>query len=282
MISFAGNAQKTDSTKQDRYFRFNYDNDFFSATDRYYTQGILIELVLPVLKKSPVSKALISLKNASSKYYGLAAEQDCFTPINIRHNTIFYGERPYAATMFLSHFLVSMNEEKKQRLTTSLDLGVLGPCAVCEQEQKDIHRWLNNLQPLGWQFQIATDYIINYRAKFEQGLYNTKYFDFIGSGEARAGTLYDDVSVGTLLRFGFMNSYFKNLGLTRKAGGRKFQLYVYASGKVSAVVYNATMQGGVFESNSVYTINPSNIIRGLFMGSAGIVASYKRFSLEYT
>jgi lipid A 3-O-deacylase len=192
------------------------------------------------------------------------------------------GERPFAATMFLSHFLVSMDQEKKQRLTTSLDLGIIGPCAVCEQEQKDIHRWLNNIQPLGWQFQIATDYIINYHAKFEQGIYTADHFEFIGLGEARAGTLYDDVSAGVLFRFGFMNSYFKNLGLTRNAFGKKFQLYVYASGKASAVAYNATMQGGMFENSSIYTINPGNITRGVFMGSAGIVGAFKRFSLEYT
>jgi lipid A 3-O-deacylase len=50
-------AQKADSLKQDHYFRLNYDNDFFSATDRYYTQGILAELILPGIKKSPPFKS---------------------------------------------------------------------------------------------------------------------------------------------------------------------------------------------------------------------------------
>ncbi len=281
-LSFAIKAQQADSLKKDHYFKLNYDNDFFSATDRYYTQGILAELILPGLRKNPISHILIKLKNFSQNYYGLGFEQDCFTPVSIQHNTIYYGERPFAATMFLSNFLVSMSQEKKQRLTTSLDLGVMGPCAVCEEEQKGIHKALHNIKPLGWQYQIATDYIINYRAKFEQGIYTSNHFEFVGATEARVGTLYDDVSAGVLFRLGFMNGYFKNIGLTKNSFNKKFQLYVFAHAKITAVVYNATMQGGLFETNSVYIIPAKKVQRDVFMASAGVVAAFKRFSLEYT
>jgi lipid A 3-O-deacylase len=282
LFSLAVHAQKPDSLKRDHYFRFNYDNDFFSATDRYYTQGILAELILPGLKKNPFSKTLIKLKQASQNYYGLGFEQDCFTPLSIQHNTIYQGERPFAATLFISNFLVSISQEKKQRLTTSLDVGIMGPCAVCEEEQKGIHKALNNIQPLGWQYQLATDYIINYHIKLEQGIYARRYFEFITLGEVRAGTLYDDVSLGVLLRAGFMNGYFTNLGLTRASTNKKFQLYVYASAKGSAVAYNATLQGGMFENNSVYTLNAKTLQRDLFSASWGVIGAFKRFSLEYT
>lgn len=46
----------------DRYLRLSYDNDFFSATDEYYTQGIDVELVLPQLKKFPASWLLVNPK----------------------------------------------------------------------------------------------------------------------------------------------------------------------------------------------------------------------------
>src|SRR4051812_30786752 len=76
------------------YFKFNYDNDFFSATDRYYTQGIRVELSMPMFKYNPFSKVLLRLKNAKN-YYGIAIEHDGFTPKSIRHDTVFVGERPY-------------------------------------------------------------------------------------------------------------------------------------------------------------------------------------------
>jgi hypothetical protein len=47
-------SQTSDSTaipkKLESYIRFKYDNDFFSATDRYYTQGIQLSVIHRVIK----------------------------------------------------------------------------------------------------------------------------------------------------------------------------------------------------------------------------------------
>src|SRR5680860_385003 len=61
------------------YFRINYDNDFFSATDKDYTQGYNFELVAPVLKKNPLNVLLLAPKESVSKY-GLSIEHIGFTP----------------------------------------------------------------------------------------------------------------------------------------------------------------------------------------------------------
>ena len=92
--------------------------------------------------------------------------QDCFTPASIRRDTFLRGDRPFAATMYLGHFKISNREEKKQRLISEIDLGAIGPCAVCEEEQKGIHRSLLNIQPLGWEFQISNDVLLNYRMRY--------------------------------------------------------------------------------------------------------------------
>ena len=275
------NGKKTQ--KPESYFKFNYDNDFFSATDRYYTKGIYIELIMPFVKKSPVSKLLIPLNKNATNYYGINIEQDGFTPRSIRHSEIYRGERPYASVFFISHFLTSINTEKKQRLTTSLDLGIIGPDAMGEQEQKGIHHALNNIQPLGWEYQIAEDYVVNYNAQFEKGLFLKKHFEFVGSLKARAGTLYDDIGAGILLRAGWMESYFKNLGLsTSHDKTNKFQCYFFSKGELKTVAYNATMQGGMINKNSIYTIPANDIERVVATAYVGVVLAYKRFSLEYT
>jgi lipid A 3-O-deacylase len=269
----------------DSYFRFNYDNDFFSATDIYYTQGIYLELIMPFFKKSPFSKVLMPLKKSATNYYGINVEQDVFTPKSIRHDSIFYGERPYAAVFFASQFLVSTNIEKQQRLTTQLDLGIIGPNAKGEQEQKAIHKALVNLQPLGWQYQITNDVIINYDLQFEKGLFIKKAIELIGFADARIGTLYDDAGVGAQLRAGWMQPYFNNLGLTKNKenkGYRKFQGYIFTKGEMKGVAYNATMQGGVFNTKSIYTLPSESIERVIGIAYVGIVLAYKRFSVEYT
>lgn len=280
--SITGTAPAQDYARTNSYLRINYDNDFFNATDMYYTQGIRLEYIAPFLRYSPFSYALIRLGGQAQNYFGIAVEQDCFTPSSIRHNEIFYGERPYAATAFLSNQLISINSQRKQRLTTQLDIGAVGPCAKCEEEQKGIHRALVNIQPLGWQFQVSNDLVVNYNLQFEQGLLTREHIQLVGYGGIRVGSLYDDANAGALLRLGWMPSYFEHLGIVKNATSHKFQLYFTGRAQAELVGYNATMQGGLFNRSSVYTIPDSQVARYVLLGSAGAVLAYKRLSLEYT
>jgi lipid A 3-O-deacylase len=270
----------SDLVKNNRYFRYIYENDFFTQTDRYYTQGINPQLIAPFIRKSPLSKILIRLSKKSQNYYGFALEQKCFTPKSIRMDTLNRLERPYSGTLLMSHFLTSIDPEKKQRLTTKFDIGAIGQCAKCEEEQKAIHKALVNIQPLGWENQINNDIILNYSGSFEQGLFLREYFELIGFADARFGTLYDDVGGGFYIRIGMMNSYFKNFGIIKNAASNKFQLYFNARGTAKLVGYNGTLQGGLFE-NCIYTIEPARITRGVYSVFGGLVLAYKRISFEY-
>lgn len=278
-------AQNDTLVKNDRYYHHNYENDFFNNTDRYYTQGVYLEFVLPIFKKTLLAKTLIPLHSSSGKkilnYYGISTERIGFTPRSIRHEGIYYGERPYAAVAYLTHSLVSICPEKTLRLTTRIDLGFMGPNLRGAQEQKGIHYALNNIQPLGWENQIENDYVVNYGIAAEKGLINTKHFELTGIGELRVGTLYDDIAVGSMIRVGWMHSYFSNLGVTRNKLARKFQCYVYARGKIKAVGYNASMQGGMINHNSIYTISADDVYRDVESVYFGVVVGYKRFSMEY-
>lgn len=275
-------AQAPDSlSKPESYLNINYDNDFFSATDRYYTQGIQVQFIHRIVRYLPFSYALICLGKGSRNYYGLNLEQDCFTPKSIRYDTINYLERPFAATAFFSHFLVSLDSRRKQSLQTQLDLGILGPCARCEDEQKAIHKALVNIRPLGWEAQIAEDYIINYRLKYEKALLYSPYAELMANGAIRAGTLYTDGSLGIHFRAGWMNPYFSNLGI-EKQGGRRFQLYAFLRANARAVGYNATMQGGLFHTNSIFIIPGKDISRLVYDGTAGVHLVIRRVQLEYS
>ena len=284
-FSFSMRSQ-TDSVKPTfentyRYIHYTYENDFFNMTDRYYTQGIQLEYISPFVEKSPLSKLLIRLKNNSQKHFGMAVEQNCFTPRSIRYDTLNTLERPYAASMFLTHSLISIDTERKRRLTTKLDLGIIGPCAVCEEEQKGIHKALENIAPLGWEHQLKTDAIVNYSAFLEQSFFSSKYFQFIGLADIRTGTLYDDISGGLMFRAGIMNSYFANLGVTKNTHINKFQFYLTAKGKVKLVGYNAVMEGGLFSKHNDLVIFPNEMERAVYLFYGSAVLAYKRVSIEY-
>jgi hypothetical protein len=269
--------------KADNFLRINYDNDLFSQTDRYYTQGIYFEFISPVIKKSPLTKILIPAPKTSQNCYGIKIEHCGYTPRSILHDSIYFGERPYAATFILSHFLTSISKEKRIRLTTKIDLGVIGPLAKGKEMQKQIHYWTNNAQPLGWQYQIANDFVLNYELNLEKGIFTGKYFEAIVFSDVRVGTLYDDIGAGAMVRTGKMFSYFENLGMTKSKENKKdFQCYFFAKGKVKAVGYNATMQGGMFNQKSIYTIPSSDIKRVVGIFNVGIVVAYKTVSAEFS
>jgi lipid A 3-O-deacylase len=281
MSSFA-NSQSDSATSvnaTEHYFRFNYDNDFFSATDRYYTQGIQLSFIHPMVRYSPFAHTLIKLKN-SKNYFGFHGQQECYTPRSIRVDTIYFGERPFTGTFYISHSLTSLNNFKKILLQTQLDLGIIGSCALCENEQKAIHRALVNIQPLGWEYQLKNDVIVNYRVKFEKGIVSKPNIEMMLGTAARLGTLFTDVGIGVNARFGWFDSYFTNLGLARNKDSRLFKMYLVTKANAKLVGYNATLQGGLFTS-SIYQLSANEISRVVFDAEAAIVVAYKRMSLEY-
>ena len=118
-------AQKIDNTvsfrdiNNERYVRFNYDNDFFTAKDQNYTQGYNIEFGSPYFKKNPINYLFYKPKGLGWKYqkkkrasntkYGLSWEHIGFTPGNIRSAEIQYGDRPFASALMLKSFLIQTN-----------------------------------------------------------------------------------------------------------------------------------------------------------------------------
>ncbi len=259
---------------------FNYENDLFTKTDRYYTQGVQLTLIHSLIKKSPLSKTLIQLKNSMNNYYGITIEQNCFTPISITYKEIYSGERPYTGTLFLSHHLLSLNFKKQIALKTQLDLGRIGNCAQCKDEQIAIHKATNNSRPMGWEYQLKNDVYLNYKLTFEKGILNSSYFQGFAQTTLRAGTIYNDVSLGLNLRFGLFNNYFKNLGIEKNVK-KIFRTFVVLKSNAKAVAYNATLQGGIFSKDNVYTLNANQVRRLVYDAGAYFVLLYKNFGLEH-
>jgi lipid A 3-O-deacylase len=259
-----------------------YDNDFFSATDIYYTQGIRYELVLPVFFKSPLSYLLPHFKEGARNYSGIALEQDCFTPSSIRRDTVFTGDRPFAAIAFGGQFLISNDALHTQRLSSEFDLGILGPCAKCEEEQKGIHRMLVNIQPLGWQFQLKQDVIVSYSLSYDKAIYSARFLELIGQGGFTAGSLYDKIWTGAMLRTGLLNPFFENYIPGETAAARKIHLTGFLKARIQGTAYDATMEGGLFDRNSIYQLAPSSLQRNLYFLQYGLIFTWKRLSLEYS
>lgn len=281
--AYGASGQAIDNTTSykninlDRYFRITYENDFFSATDEYYTQGINLELVSPAMKKNPLAYALIR-PNFGYVRYGLGFQHNGYTPSTVSYNEIQYGDRPFAGTMFLQTFMIAIDSAKKQRFTSSLSTGVIGPLAGAGQMQRSIHKWLNNYTPHGWDNQIQNDLILNYQVDYEKQLIGLgKVFSLAANGSARVGTLSDKAGVGVTMMIGYFESPYSSA----KAGKNDFRIYAYEHPEFSFIGYDATLQGGVFDHDSPYTIKAGDINRVTFQNRFGFVAQYQRIYLEY-
>ncbi len=276
-------AQRIDNTasfrdvKSNNYFRFNYDNDYFTATDYYYTQGYNFELTSPWFRKNPLNPLFKKLKNSDQKY-GLSIEHMGYTPTSISSDAILYGDRPFAAAIMLKSFLVSTDTIHKTRLASALSVGIIGPGAFGDEMQTGIHEAIGDEVPMGWQHQIKNDLLLNYEVSHEKQL--LKYNNLIAlnsNAKLHLGTVNTKASAGLTSTFGKINSPF-----TAIKNKNRFQIYGYLQGLVSVIGYDASLQGGLFNRESPYTINDSDIERFTFQTNFGVIMQYKALYLEYS
>ena len=57
---------------------------------------------------------------------------------------------------------------------------------------------------------------------------------------------------------------------------------MYGQSRVNFIGYDATMQGGLFNRTSPYTIAASDVSRITFQADAGIIVNFKKLYLSYT
>lgn len=271
---FISSAQRIDNYSilfeipDSSFVRIHYDNDLFQGQDRYYSQGIRVEVVNTVFRKNLIGKILISLPNQNSRKYGISAEIAAFTPTSILSDSILYNDRPYAAIMALNFFQMSYSEELKMKLTSDVQIGLIGPAALGKEIQTGIHRVTNNSLPKGWQYQIQNDLILNYSVRLEKQIASYhSLFALNGNGEVNLGTYQTNVSVGMDLSFGHKNNLFE-----RKQN--KFQYYIYAQSKLKAVGYDASLMGGLLNRSNDYTIPYSKINKLVAEQHVGIVFQF--------
>lgn len=263
--------------KSNNYFRFNYDNDYFTSEDKDYTQGYNFELVAPVFSRNPLNHLFISPKKSEVKY-GLSLEHIGFTANNIASDQIQYNDRPFAAAIMLKSFSIATDTIQKSRIVSSLNLGIIGPGAFGGDMQTAIHKATGNTIPLGWYNQIKNDVVVNYEISYERQLLNfNDFFSIQANGAIKVGTLFTNASAGLNVTLGLINTPF-----TAAKNHPKFQLYIYSQPLVNVIGYDATLQGGLFNHNSVYTIKESDLERFTAQNNYGMVLQYRWLYLEYS
>jgi hypothetical protein len=262
------------------YLRLGLANDVIQGTDWYYTGGVRLEYAGPECVRMPLRHLLAPLGKDAVHRYGVSLVADAFTPTQIDAAEVLEGDRPYAGYLYAGQFLVSRRPDRKFTLTTCFNVGIMGPPAGMQRAQKGIHQWLDLQKPRGWRNQVATSLLQDYSLQAAHTVLNPiRFLDLTVHAGARAGTLYNQLEAGSTLRVGKLGGYVKKRqpGASPLSRGR---YYLLAQSNGNWVSYNATLQGGLVNNRSRYTLRPGQIAHTVLRNTFGAVITFGNVSIE--
>ena len=264
-----------------------FDNDFWDYTDYYYTNGAAISYTHPVFASSPISRLLISNGNSGVDYYGLQVIQHMYTGLQPKVDSIVKGDRPWSAYSTIGQYLISFDIKHRIKHYSEFNIGLLGPESGGGFIQNFVHVILpNNSPPEGWHNQIATDIIIDYQYKILKDFYSAKNFESYLIGAAQIGTLRDNITWGFGLRYGKFIPFYQDMSIyhrKKKAAPypRKLHYNLIFNIETKVIAYDATLQGGMFNKESIYVLPSGSINRFTLESYAGFEVSYGQWELQF-
>jgi hypothetical protein len=127
----------------------------------------------------------------------------------------------------------------------------------------------------GWDTQVGNDLCVQYTAMLEKGIVNLYWFELNAYAGAKLGIPHTEAQIGSYLRIGKFDDYFRNIGISYTT---EWQFWLFATGDIFIVNYNAAIQGGPYnqsEGRTLPFIN-SNVYHTRFGGTL----VYKTFKIE--
>ena len=263
------NSRHATAVDSGRRLSLWYENDLFTQTDRYYSQGIGVTLHHPTLSRADVL-GILTPRARGPRYYFAQLALEGYTPSTIRSDSILYGDRPYAGVVYLRIGGSSYPIDGRGTSTSgSILLGVIGPVTGGREIQTAIHSATDNFLPLGWQHQIQNDLLLNYSASVEKTLLSQRRYALRMFAQAEVGTYLNRFAVGTNATLFQWQSRSKT-----KAG---ISMLMHVRGTL--VGYDARLQGGLFNRSSPYVLRADEIRRLTAQASLILALRLGRISL---
>jgi lipid A 3-O-deacylase len=230
---------------------FQSDNDGFLAqrSDRYYTAGNF-GYYRHALKISNADSS--SLMN---KILGFELGQKIFNPQTGATTDPIYIDRPLAGYLYVG---VNLNllYKNESNLKLQVRTGMVGPHAYGEQIQDFIHDTFGFYHPTGWQYQIHDAFQLNLSAEYNRLLARADVIDLSLNSYANLGTGITGAGGGFLVRLGRFNQLFNSISTSSTVSANSRlkplhdnELFFYYKPILNVVGYDATIQGGLFESS---------------------------------
>ena len=201
------------------YFSLSFENDAFYDEDGGYSHGMAFSwgyYDIPSLDKSSLPNWLSYLAkhsyldSFSDRNYSIhyTIGQYIQTSSNINIKDLVITDPPYAGLLAWQGTLGAYDNAVYDNL--SLAIGIVGPITGAEYTQKYWHKWIDTVEPVGWDNQLHNEVVFRVQAErlwenFSLPIKETEVN--LSSGiNAGFGNLLSDLNVGASLYWG------KNLG----------------------------------------------------------------------
>lgn len=255
------------------------DNDLYTSTknDQYYTNGLEIFYRYLSSKNKP---------NVLKRINEIKAGQYMYSPRFIYVDEEQMFDRPFAGYLFgqfgRTTFYSNQSVFKKQ-----LQVGILGPASFADKIQKGTHRLFNYTAFKEWDYQIHNTFGLQFNVLFAKAFSGNKQndkVDFHWQSEAKLGTIFTSFSTGFVTRIGFKklvplsDSNFYGASISRAAKPVEHEFYLYLNPSVNLQVYDATIQGSLFNDNSPVTFD---LIPLRLNGEVGLRYRSNNWNLSY-
>jgi len=272
---------------------FTYENDLLAGTDRYYTSGFQFawrssSYDPPAWLAAVTSSALFPA--GGTPRWGLAFGQNIFTPSDTDARNPDPLDRPYAGWLYGAVNLASYTAREYAGI--ELQLGVVGPAALGEQTQNNVHDFLNIDRAFGWDYQIKDEPGVNLILTRQWRFNSDPVLSDVAVGivptlTASLGNVQTYAAAGLMVRFG--NELEADFGPPRMrpsvAGSAFYQpdgrwgWYVFGSLEGRAVGRDIFLDGNTWRDSR-------SVDREVFVGDASagiaIIMPFARLTVTYT
>lgn len=193
---------------REKFVTFTFENDLFAGQDANYTNGALItyfdtKFEVPWHVKNTLnSTPIFEVNDMTSVMYSLG--HNLYTPADITTKVPDPTDRPYAAFLYGSMQLSTISGDHINNL--ELTAGIVGPSALGEPIQEEVHSLVDTRDPAGWDHQLKDEpaLMLSY-----QRLWPEKYSISIDGHHIRAtpnwgitlGNIYTYAALGTTFQF---------------------------------------------------------------------------------
>lgn len=260
-------------------FILTEENDVFTGTDNYYTQGL--ELMFP----GGLNKSTNGIECTG---YGI--KNLFYSPRDIGLTTPpAEDDRPWAGYTAIERKDWRWGKGYSRRIDWLV--GVAGDWSQSDEIQTSFHRWIRNRKPMGWDNQIPSEPFINVTADYFKPLWivqNAQHelgMDLTGMCGGSLGTAFINGELGASLRAGWnlpADSWSGIIKPTRVTN--RYSIFGVAEQYGRVVAHNLMLGGSLFQDGPSRDLEPlvfdsvlggSFIARSLFWGlDMGI--SYRR------